>query len=263
MKQIRTRVIENNEIALNYYKMVFAWDAGNEIPRPGQFITIRVAGGSVPLLRRPFAFSGYDRDKGTASIIYVKRGPGTEILAHLSPGEYLDILGPLGNHMKPPGEVKNPILIAGGIGLGPILYFSTSLDADSTAHRFIFGARTGVFVPETESLKHEWPHTTSFHICTDDGSKGYSGTVVDFLKTIPEEEVVNSILYCCGPEPMLKNCHDFAVAYDIGCYTVMEQIMACGVGACMGCTIKVKSETGFARVCMEGPVFESRDIVWT
>ncbi|MBN2535401.1 MAG: dihydroorotate dehydrogenase electron transfer subunit [Spirochaetales bacterium] len=267
MKQIQAKVTGNNQIAKDYYKLVFSWEPPPDTgpgdsypdfpnPQPGQFITIRVSETTVPLLRRPFAFSGYNAETGEASIIYLKRGKGTEILAGKCPGEYIDIIGPLGNYLKKPENKQKPVLVAGGIGLGPLLYFSSMLDQWQIPHLFIFGARTARYVPDMNSLKN-------VAICTDDGSKGFAGTVADFLNNFEEKELEHTMLYCCGPLPMLKACHGFATEYDLECYVVMEQIMACGVGACMGCTIKLKKPQGYARVCTEGPVFKSRDIAWT
>ncbi|MBN2440973.1 MAG: dihydroorotate dehydrogenase electron transfer subunit [Spirochaetales bacterium] len=260
---MNTKVIANREIAQDYFKLDFTWDPDAGIPKPGQFITIRVTAGTVPLLRRPFAFSGYDEETHTGSIIYLKRGTGTELLTRVIPGESIDIIGPLGNYLKDSGYEEKPVLIAGGIGLGPILFYSAMLSRSGTPHTFIFGARSSEAVPQIDLLKASDSHTCDNCICTDDGTTGFPGTVIDLLRTFPKHVLSGSALYCCGPTPMLKGCHEFALLHNLNCYVVMEQIMACGVGACMGCTIKVKGKSGFARVCMEGPVFESRDIVWT
>jgi dihydroorotate dehydrogenase electron transfer subunit len=271
MKQMRTTVTANTPIARDYYRLVFSWDLkpgpvsgpGAGTPKPGQFVTIRVAETTVPLLRRPFAFSGYRPESREASIIYLKRGRGTRILAGIRPGEYLDVIGPLGNYLKIPGKTENPILVAGGIGLGPVLYYSNLLERGNISHIFVFGARTAHAVPDIDLLRKTGTNSSPATVCTDDGSTGFAGTVADYLYTLREKELENGVLYCCGPSPMLRACHEFAEKYNLECYVIMEQVMACGVGACMGCTITVKKEPGYARVCTEGPVFKSRDIIWT
>jgi dihydroorotate dehydrogenase electron transfer subunit len=128
MKQFQASILSQEKISYNYIKLTFTWDEAAGIPRPGQFITIRITRTSVPLLRRPFAFSGYDYIKKSASIIYLIRGAGTEILSGKTSGESLDVIGPLGNYLKIPGKDKKLILTAGGIGLGPMLFYSDELD---------------------------------------------------------------------------------------------------------------------------------------
>jgi len=263
MKQIKERVISNDQIAQDYYRLVFTWNPDAGIPEPGQFITLRVTDSSVPLLRRPFAFSGYSVSRQQASIIYLKRGTGTEIMAGYISGDTVDIIGPLGNYLRTPLKGKKPILLAGGIGLGPLLFYSTVLEQRGIPHEFIFGTRSKRFVPDMQIQRTAGSKFRDLVICTDDGSIGYAGTVVDYVREIPVDKIKNTVLYCCGPHPMLKLCHGIAELHNFECYVVMEQIMACGVGACMGCTVKIKKKPGYARVCTEGPVFRSRDVIWT
>jgi dihydroorotate dehydrogenase electron transfer subunit len=98
-------------------------------------------------------------------------------------------------------------------------------------------------------------------ICTDDGSSGFRGTTGDYLMSIESSITAQTLVYACGPMPMLKACHDIALRRTCGCFVSVEQVMACGVGACMGCAIRMASD-GFKRACIEGPVFESREIQW-
>jgi dihydroorotate dehydrogenase electron transfer subunit len=255
MKQFVSTVISNRKIAEGYYEMTFGWpfDAGD--PVPGQFCTIRVTDASTPLLRRPFAFSAFADNM--ASIIYQKRGPATEILAARERGEEIDVIGPLGNTFTSDLQTDQHLLVAGGIGLGPMAFWARELARSKAGVRLVFGCRSANVVPDMARLKID-----TIDICTDDGTKGFRGTSVDFLKTLalPGERTA---IYCCGPAPMLKACHDFGQEHGMVCYVSMEQIMACGVGACMGCVVKVKREPGYARVCKEGPVFDSRQILWT
>jgi dihydroorotate dehydrogenase electron transfer subunit len=172
-------------------------------------------------------------------------------------GNIIDIIAPMGNTFITKAESETEyILAAGGIGLGPMLFLGEYLKARSADMKFIFGCRNRELVPHLQQL-----NKLNAVICTDDGSSGFRGTVTDYLNHIKVNTF--SELFCCGPEPMLKACNDFSETNGIPCRVSMEQIMACSIGACMGCVIKVKSEKGFARVCKEGPVFNSRDVVWT
>ena len=258
MRNFTTALLTQTEIALGYREMTFPWPQDMSHPEPGQFLTIKVSENPAPLLRRPFALSGFNSDEGTASIIYQVRGPATRMMAELSAGKKIEILSPLGNSFTTPEEGSSPLLIAGGIGLGPILYLARALDSRGFAPRLVFGCRSKTFLPDLPALKNG-----SIQYCTDDGSAGFKGTSVDYLRSLSWETLNKPCIYACGPHGMLKACHDFAVEKDIPSQSSMEQMMACGVGACMGCAIEVVGPEKYARVCKEGPVFDSRRIKWT
>lgn len=260
MKQFNSQIISNVQIAKDLFHLEFLWDKKNGTPLPGNFLTIRISPNSIPLLRRPFALSSFDRNKAKASILYQKRGIATEILSGKSTGDNLDIIGPLGNSFSIKKSVSTIIAVAGGIGIGPILFAASTLQSNGKTNFLIIGARSSEYLPE----KKYWS-LLGFEpvISTDDGSTGMKGTVLDVLKTIETNHCANAEIFSCGPLPMLKACHEFAAGRGILCKVSMEQTMACGVGACMGCVIKTVHAPGFARVCKDGPIFDSRDILWT
>lgn len=236
------------------YQIDFEWDTKIEPPKPGQFFTVRVSYSTVPLLRRPFAFSAFNKTENKASGIYQVRGSGTRMLSAMKTGEYVDIIAPLGKPFpeKPENKV---LLIAGGIGIGPILFLRNRITAMQGNTHFIFGCRSGEFLPNIVKGMQ------SVSICSDDGSVGFKGTVTDYLGE-NSELVSGSVMYCCGPYPMLRTCHRLALEHDIDCFISVEQVMACGVGACMGCVVRVHGEPEYVRACKEGPVFNSREIEW-
>ena len=256
MKQFSSIVQKNEKICTSFYELEFSWCAAS-LPDPGQFLTLRISTDPVPLLRRPFAVSGIDLDKKTCSIIYQKRGRATELLAGKALGDNIDVIGPLGKSFPLPPKETEAILIAGGIGLGPILFLTNKLRAAGTKCRFIFGCRSESLIPKSASFTNAQPV-----ICTDDGSYGFKGTTTDYLHSIAQHLSPDSILYCCGPHPMLHSCHQFATQTKHQCWVSVEQVMACGVGACMGCVVQVVKDPGYARACKEGPVFESSEMVW-
>jgi dihydroorotate dehydrogenase electron transfer subunit len=257
MKQFSGRIISNTPLCADYYEMAFSWDAGAGLPLPGQFFTARASDSSVPLLRRPFAFSAFDKNRSIASMIYQKRGQGTAYLAAKGKNDAIDIIGPLGKPFSLPQEGRNALLVAGGIGLGPVLFLGAALKEGNIRTTLVFGCRTASGIPAADGFAALHPA-----ICTDDGSSGFKGTTVGFLDTLSKTIDASTVLYACGPLPMLKSCHAFAYGKGIVCFISVEQIMACGVGACMGCAVKVHHEPGFARACLEGPVFDSREIAW-
>ena len=260
MKQFSSLVQANERVADGYYQISFNWPESLAIPIPGQFVTIRNEGGTDPLLRRPFAIAGFDESHNSASIIYQIRGQGTRNLAAQRSGETMDVLGPLGNSFPNPEDGTAAVLIAGGIGFGPIYYLSQVLADRAVPSRVVIGARTVSLIPEVDYTSRE--HLATYSFCTDDGSLDFKGTVVDYLKSIGLSLDEDIVLYACGPSPMLEGCSSFAAERDLKCYVSLEQVMGCGVGACMGCAIRVKEGNGYARVCTDGPVFDSESIVW-
>lgn len=258
VKCLRAPIVSNTPIARDTYELTFGWDPEADRPRPGQFLSLLISRTTVPLLRRPFAFAGFVEDEGIASVIFLLRGGGTAILANMTPGNELDIMGPLGNGFVEPRRAGQCILVAGGTGLGPVLYWARYLSEQGRQVLLVYGARGREQVPD-----HRVFAGLHAAICTDDGSTGFHGTTVEYLHSHVKEMSREAVLYCCGPTAMLRCCHELAVEREIPCHVSMEQTMACGVGACMGCAIKMKNGRAYARVCRDGPVFDSRDIAWT
>jgi len=254
MKQFPGKILGNQSLSADFFELEFTWDKTAGLPLPGQFFTIRISDNTVPLLRRPFAFSAFDEKKGTASMIIQKRGRGTEILASKQKSDNLDIIGPLGKPFPMPAKGRKALLVAGGIGLGPILFLASQLPEAE----LIFGCRKKSFIPASEIFAGLKPDVV---VCTDDGSAGFKGTAGDYLKSIANTINSDTTIYACGPLPMLQACHEFSARRGCECFVSVEQVMACGVGACMGCSVKT-AEGGFKRACTEGPAFNSKELQW-
>jgi dihydroorotate dehydrogenase electron transfer subunit len=255
MKQFRGTVIGNTPIGSDFLEMTFTWDNSAGAPLPGQFFTLRVSKDSIPLLRRPFAFSAFDEKQGVA-MIYQKRGRATALLAAKSRGESLDVIGPLGRPFPLPGHGKRAILVGGGIGIGPVAYLAATFAGRANPFTLIIGCRSAALFPATLRLSG----LTSV-VCTDDGSMGFKGTTGDYLASIEPSIDQDTVLYACGPVPMLKACHELSLRRGNDCFVSVEQVMACGVGACMGCAVR-RAGGGYLRACTEGPVFASRELDW-
>ncbi|MDR2592576.1 MAG: dihydroorotate dehydrogenase electron transfer subunit [Chitinispirillales bacterium] len=253
--QFISRIISNDRISEGFFELSLSWDPRAPVPMPGQFMTVRVGSLAVPLLRRPFAFAGFDADSSSAAIIYQKRGAGTELLAAARPGDELDVIGPLGTPFVIDTDQSKHVIIAGGIGLGPMLFLSSALKSRNIPARFIFGCRNKSLVPDTKMFTDADPQ-----ICTDDGSAGFRGTVADYINTNVSLDNSTTI-YACGPSPMLTSVNKIAQSSGARCQVSLEAVMACGVGACMGCAVPVVGG-GYARVCKEGPVFDGGEVLW-
>ncbi len=236
-------------------------------PEPGQFlhVTPRRRIGSDPLLRRPFSVSDWDADRGYLRLLIAPVGRVSRLLSGMEPGDELDILGPLGTPFpSEAAEGKNAVLIAGGIGVAPLLFLTRTLlqrEIDTTV--FVGGAGSEDLLarPVFEQLG------ASIHLCTEDGSVGHEGLVTDMVDRFLQQtqRVDNTVIFCCGPDGMLYAVTRLSRRYDIPAYGSFEAHMACGVGACMGCSIARAHPQGkedcYLRVCREGPVFALKEVI--
>ena len=224
-------------------------------PLPGQFFMIEVSSGTDPLLKR--AFSLFRQTPGGIQILYRIRGKGTELLRHLKEGTVLDVLGPLGSFYPMPSGDTVPLIIAGGIGIASVFPCIERLAGRAVV---LYGARSKedlLMLHEVKSLAKE------VVISTDDGSAGVKGTAADALRDFLSRDALPTVHYCiyaCGPHPLLRAVSDIARQHRMRAYVSMEEHMACGIGACLGCVVNTRD--GYKRVCKEGPVFESMEITW-
>ncbi len=246
----------NRQVSPDFYLLEFSWKSEWGAPEPGQFLELRVNDSTTPLLRRPLAYSSFDAATETAGLIYQQRGPATTELTKKNVGDTVKIMGPLGTTFGLKGRPEKVIAVAGGVGLGPILFASKAFAAAGSEVKFVTGFRSGELVPDATL----WADLDAT-LCTDDGSEGFKGNVVEYLKSLPDEELEGARIIACGPTPMLRALHYFAQEAGLVCEVSMEEMMACGIGACMGCVVET-ADGGLVRVCKEGPVFESEVLKW-
>ncbi len=255
MRQFNTVVLDNIKLSEEYFELVLSWPDDLVKPEPGQFVSLKTTDTGGYLLKRPFAVSAAsDR---SISMIIQKRGPATKRISLSSENDIINVTGPLGNVFPAPEKDTRPVLVAGGIGLGPVQYLFYELSNKGYCPQVILGYRSSGFLPRLP--REIWEQSV---ICTDDGSHGFKGTTVDYLRQSASD--FSFTMYACGPDAMLAGCEEFAAEKGCMIWISVEQIMACGLGACMGCAVKVNDENSeFVRVCKEGPVFPGGYINWT
>jgi len=255
MKQVAARIIDNRNIKNNYWHCII--DAPTIVKQtlPGQFINLKVSEHADPLLRRPFSIHNISAKR--IEILYEVLGKGTQILASKKCGEYLDLIGPLGNGFNCKSGRK-PVIVGGGMGIAPLFFLAKRImeakGQGSKVKGVVFlGARSkNQIICEKDFKKIGW----EVKIATDDGSIGYKGRVTDLLKV----NLDATMIYACGPKPMLKVITGIAQSQGIPAQLSLEEHMSCGIGACLGCV--VKTTDGFKRVCKEGPVFNAAQLIW-
>jgi dihydroorotate dehydrogenase electron transfer subunit len=229
--------------------------------KPGNFVHIKVGSDDYPLLRRAFSIHGVRQDNQRFDILFKVVGKGTEILSKATPGDTLDILGPIGNSFSLPRAEKNIMLVAGGMGIAPLWFLFTQLIKRVKRDKltFFIGAKNKKELLYVEKLKMRGVRLV---VTTDDGSLGRKGLVTDiFLEEIRRRDVnhQNLAIYSCGPQMMLERMSDMAKRFDLFCQISLETHMPCGVGACWGCVVKLK-DGSYKRVCVDGPVFDARKV---
>lgn len=230
--------------------------------KPGQFVHLRWLETSDPLLRRPFSVHDYCKDKGELSLLFQVRGKFTRLLEQLKSGHRVDLLGPLGRGFTFPQQ-ERVIMVAGGIGLAPLSFWADYLFQRGKKVNFLIGGSSAQLLPD-EKYFDFLPQRPYW--ATEDGSRGYKGTVVDLLEAQLAEAggLRGGAIYACGPTPMLSNVVDLARYHQLPLEVSVERVIACGVGACLGCVQPMYKEgvLVYRRVCKDGPVFRGEEVVF-
>lgn len=252
-------ITAHQEIAPGHRRMVLHAPEIARQAAPGQFCMLEVREGFYPFLRRPMSIERFFGED--VSILYKVVGLGTRLLAELPVGATLNVQGPLGNVFPLTADCKRRILAAGGIGVAPLPGLAEALiQRFGSAPEVVLAARDeNALLCEKEFAQMGCP------IClvTDDGSAGIKGYAVDGLRTL--EPDADTVVYACGPTVMMRSVHELCVETGAACYASLEAGMACGDGVCMGCVVETTAADEarrMARVCCEGPVFDTRTINW-
>jgi len=256
--QEKATVIRTEQFSEKNYRLTLDSPDIARSAKAGQFVMIRAGFGKDPLLRRPFSIHQTSTN-GQIQIYFKIVGRGTDMLARIKAGDDLSVFGPLGKgfviHENFPA-----LIVGGGLGIAPMLFLAKSicrLKGDCGNDQIILGGREKA---EVEPLVKDFKEFgIKMLLATDDGSYGHHGLVTDILSSL---ELHNRCtVYTCGPEPMMARVYEICKVRNVACQVSVESVMACGMGACLGCS-RPTSKGTYAHVCLNGPVFKAEELVW-
>ena len=253
-KKEQAKVLSQEMLADGIYSLWIETEAALTA-RPGQFVSVYTTDASK-LLPRPISICEADKENGKLRLVYRVVGEGTDEFSHLTKGDQLEIIGPMGNGFPyEKAEGKKVFLMGGGIGVPPILELAKQMQCEEK--QIVVGYRDA-----HTFLKEEFEQNGTLYISTEDGSVGTKGNVMDAIR---EQSLDADIIFACGPTPMLRAIKAYAEEKKIECYISLEERMACGIGACLACVCKTKEKDAHSnvnnkRICKDGPVFLSTEV---
>jgi len=248
------KVISNQKLSPRFYRLCIDAKPILKKINPGQFIHIKVSAGLEPFFRRPFSVY---RAQKYVEIFYEPVGPGTEILSAKRKGDFLDVVGPVGNQFSlPPKGTRQVVMVAGGIGVAPFLILSDLLKKHDYELLLLYGGRTKGHVYDMKEFKK---NGCKVFVATDDGSVGVKGRVSKLFSKI-KTDPASTMIYTCGPTAMMAAVQDFAQKHGLRGEAACEEVMACALGACLGCSIPTTK--GYKTVCYDGPVFDLKEVIF-
>lgn len=263
------QVIENRGVAPGHFLLTIRLPLSFATPAPGQFVMIRDPDRDEPLLPRPISVYGFQREEGHTVLNLLCRvaGRGTSLFSRLNPDSTLTVLGPLGRGFTIDPDVRQLLLVAGGVGAAPLAFVlqEGSLPKPHSGERQVM-AYLGAGTSELLTGLNRFEGFCDLRTATDDGSCGYHGTVTDCLAAdLAGYDAKSTLILACGPGAMIRSLALLLQDTRIRCQVSLEERMACGVGACLGCAVTIQQgegRTGYRRVCHDGPVFDIGEIVW-
>jgi dihydroorotate dehydrogenase electron transfer subunit len=247
------KIVDNKRITDDLFILVLA---GNEELckfKPGQFVQARVDGSPVTFLRRPISIHDVDYKLNTFKLLIQSAGQGTYRLAQMIPGDSVNLIYPLGNSFTDPLDGERVLMVAGGVGVAPLLFLAKHLISIGCKPDWLLGFRSKERIPDLE----EYRNIGKVYLTTEDGSEGEKGYVTSHSVLSGSRY---DRIYCCGPDLMMKAVADYCKRNSISCEVSLENLMACGIGICLCCI--VSTVKGNLCTCTEGPVFNIIDLKW-
>ena len=249
------RIVQSDHLTPLYSLLRLTPADGSALPSmlPGQFVQVAVPDAPHTFLRRPISVNMVDESDNTLWLLIRRAGEGTAKLCDMQAGQTLSVILPLGKSFSAPDNTSDKLLlVGGGVGVAPLLYLGRRLVEAGFAPEFLLGARSEADILERSCFEA----LGTLHISTDDGSCGEKGLVTQHSRfSAPVDRI-----YCCGPAPMMKAVAALARKSGAWCEVSLENMMACGVGACLCCV--EKTVRGNVCVCTEGPVFNINELTW-
>lgn len=252
---IKAEIIDKKILKDDIIKISIKSEEIAQSAKPGNFLEIRVSETIEPLLRRPISIYNINKNEDIVEFIFQIKGKGTKILAEKNIGDKIDIIGPLGYGTFNIEAYKKVVVLGGGIGIFPLYELEKELKSDITTY---LGFRNKEYVILEDEFKSV---SNKVIITTDDGSYANSGFAIDYLKKDCLKEKPD-IIFACGPLAMLRAIKKFAEENNILCQISVEEKMGCGIGACLGCAVKLIQDGNekFGHVCKQGPVFWANEV---
>ena len=254
------RIVSKQEVAPGHFQMRLAClDAVPEVS-PGQFLHLWLPGRADPLLRRPYTV--YRTHEDGFDILFQAVGKGSALLAGMDIGATLRVAWPLGEGFAPPPDGATAVVVGGGVGMASLYLLIERLAQASVPTLGLLGTRSsdyGLCRQEIEALG------VPLRIATDDGSEGFHGFVTELAASVFDEEKPTAPhVYACGPTPMMRALTEVVTSRDIPTQVALENRIGCGLGVCLGCVVPVRTgeDVSYQRVCIEGPVFDARNVIW-
>lgn len=247
------KVIGNKRLNNDFFILELSGDTKIPDFKPGQFAQVRVDGSPETFLRRPISIHDVDYEKNTFKLLIQIAGAGTKTLSGLEDGDILNLVYPLGNSFSLPVKNEQVLLVGGGCGIAPLLFLGRYLKSNGIAPDILLGFRNSARIIEFE----EYLELGNVFVTTEDGSMGEKGYVTSH--SVFSTRQYNRI-YCCGPDTMMKAIASYCRPRNIICEVSLENLMACGIGACLCCI--VDTVNGNICTCIDGPVFNIKDLKW-
>lgn len=262
---VNAPVIAVRTIAQNIFQLTLSAPNWAHQAHAGHFVNVEIMQGGVTMWRRPFSVHRVDRQQGTLDLLVAIVGRGSNALSTIKPGEHLNLIGLLGNTFAFNDKVEEAIIIAGGIGIAPFLLFLQDISQREIKTTVFYGAKTAKQLCCLEDLQGL---ASQVYICTEDGSAGERGLVTQAAQRYlsAAANTPGRALYTCGPTPMLKRVRDLSLEYGVSAQVSVENLMACGFGACVGCPVELQHPTldgqKYLLACKDGPVFPLQEIIF-
>jgi len=251
------KVMRNDEIGESVYLMELESKEIASSAEPGQFVHLRVSSTYDPLLRRPFSI--HDTSEKSFKIVYDVVGKGSRMLSETKPGAVMDVLGPLGSGFEIAEAKAETCVIAGGMGIAPLVFLARRLKERTDRIIGFVGARSKSKLVGDAALRSLGIEVFT---ATEDGSVGFSGLVTElFEKVVERRDLKGCALFACGPKEMLRALARMTVRRSMNGQVSLEEFMACGVGACLGCAVKLRSGE-YRMTCRDGPVFRLDEVAF-
>jgi dihydroorotate dehydrogenase electron transfer subunit len=264
--QLNSEIIQNEELAPGLVRITLAAQEIAAQAKPGQFVMVKASDRGNPLLRRPFSIH-QATSNGRIQLLVKVLGQGTGYLAKRQKGEILEVVGPLGQGFSLPNHTVKVCAVGGGVGAAPLFFLVKDLlrIMPPTQIKVLLGSASAA---ELLVLKNDFANLGTLPLfATDDGSMGHHGFVTDLLPIHLAKDELSQV-FACGPKPMMHKVAQFCEVRNWPCQVSLETVMACGISACLGCTVKssqAKLESSgrpFLHVCKDGPVINAGDVAW-